>query len=145
MRYDETETRVRFNEVDSWGMVWHGHYLAWFEMGRMALLSKFQLLPLDFSRMGYMAPVVDLKCAYKEPARMNEEILIRTTVVRPGKAALTFRFQILRKRDRKLLASGEETQVLLTLDGKMLYYIPQNLQEKLDPLLDYLEEPESGA
>lgn len=145
MKYDETEIRVRFNEVDSWGMVWHGHYIAWFEVGRMALLGKFQLLPQDFSRMGYLAPVVDLKCVYKEPARLDEEILIRTTIVKPTKAALTFLFQILRKSDRKLLASGEETQVLLTLDGKMLYYLPQALQEKLRLLLDYLEEPESGA
>ncbi len=145
MKYDEIETRVRFNEVDSWGMAWHGHYLAWFEIGRMALLGKFQLLPQDFSRMGYIAPVVDLKCSYKEPARLNEEILIRTTVLKPTKAALTFLFQVLRKSDRKLLASGEETQVLLTLDGKMLYYIPQDLQKKVGALLDYLEEPESGA
>lgn len=145
MKYDETEIRVRFNEVDSWGMVWHGHYIAWFEVGRMALLGKFQLLPQDFSRMGYLAPVVDLKCVYKEPARLDEEILIRTTIVKPTKAALTFLFQILRKSDRRLLASGEETQVLLTLDGKMLYYLPQALQEKLRLLLDYLEEPESGA
>ena len=145
MKYDETEIRVRFNEVDSWGMVWHGHYIAWFEVGRMTLLGKFQLLPPDFSRMGYLAPVVDLKCSYKEPARLDEEILIRTTVLKPTKAALTFLFQVLRKSDRKVLASGEETQVLLTLDGKMLYYLPQDLQEKLRLLLDYLEEPESGA
>ena len=145
MRYDETEIRVRFNEVDSWGMVWHGHYLAWFEVGRMALLGKFQLLPQDFSRMGYFAPVVDLKCSYKEPARLNEEILVRTTVLKPSKAALTFRFQVLRKSDGKLLASGEETQVLLTREGTMLYFIPQDLQEKLRLLFDYLEEPESVA
>ena len=145
MKYDETEIRVRFNEVDSWGIVWHGHYLAWFEVGRMALLGKFQLLPQDFTRMGYLAPVVDLKCAFKEPARLDEEILIRTTILKPTKAALTFHFQILRKRDGKVLASGEETQVLLTLDGRMLYYLPQDLQEKLRPLFDYLAEPESGA
>jgi len=126
-------------------MVWHGHYIAWFEVGRMTLLGKFQLLPQDFSRMGYLAPVVDLKCSYKEPARLDEEILIRTTVLKPTKAALTFLFQVLRKSDRKVLASGEETQVLLTLDGKMLYYLPQDLQEKLRLLLDYLEEPESGT
>lgn len=145
MRYDETEIRVRFNEVDSWGMVWHGHYIAWFEIGRMALLAKFRLLPQDFTRMGYLAPVVDLKCAYKEPARLHEEVLIRTTVLKPTKAALTFRFQILRKSDAKLLASGEETQVLLTRDGRTLYFIPQDLQEKLRLLFDYLEEPESAA
>ncbi len=56
MKYDETEIRVRFNEVDSWGMVWHGHYIAWFEVGRMALLGKFQLLPQDFTQHGLHRP-----------------------------------------------------------------------------------------
>jgi len=145
MKYDETEIKVRFNEVDSWGIVWHGHYIAWFEVGRMALLKKFHLLPQDFTQMGYIAPVVDLKCFFKEPARMEEEILIRTSVLKPTKAALTFRFQILRKKDGKLLASGEETQVLLTLDGRVLYIIPQDLRERLQPLFNYLEEPDSAA
>jgi acyl-CoA thioester hydrolase len=145
MKYDETELRVRFNEVDSWGMVWHGHYITWFEVGRMALLGKFQLLPKDFARMGYIAPVVDLKCVFKEPAHLDEEILIRTTILKPTKAALTFRFVVQRKSDGKLLASGEETQVLLTLDGRMLYIIPQDLREKFQPLFDYLEEPDSVA
>ena len=139
MTFDETEIRVRFNEVDSWGMVWHGHYIAWFEAGRMALLRKFQLLPQDFTRMGYIAPVVDLKCSYKEPARLDEEIIIRTTVLKPTMAALIFQFEVLRKKDRKLLAAGEETQVLLTLDGKMLYYLPPDLKEKLQGLFHYLE------
>ncbi|HSR13382.1 MAG TPA: thioesterase family protein [Thermodesulfobacteriota bacterium] len=138
MRYDETETRVRFQEVDSWGVAWHGHYIAWFEAGRMSLLRKFGLLPGDFTRMGYVAPVIDLKCSYKEPARVDEEILVRTTILPPTKAALTFHFEILRKSDGKLLASGEETQVLLTLDGKMLYYIPPELREKIESILDYL-------
>jgi acyl-CoA thioester hydrolase len=111
----------------------------------MALLKKFHLLPQDFTQMGYIAPVVDLKCFFKEPARMEEEILIRTSVLKPTKAALTFRFQILRKKDGKLLASGEETQVLLTLDGRMLYIIPQDLRERLQPLFNYLEEPDSAA
>ena len=138
MIFDETEIRVRFHEVDSWGMVWHGHYIAWFEVGRSALLNKFQLSPQDFTRLGYIAPVVDLKCSYKEPARLGDEIILRTTVLKPTKAALTFQFEVLRKKNRKLLVSGEETQVLLTLDGKMLYYIPPELEERLKRLFDHL-------
>jgi len=126
-------------------MVWHGHYLSWFEVGRMALLGKFGLQPQGFARMGYLAPVVDLKCAYKEPARLDEEILIRTTVLKPSKAALVFRFEVLRKTDRRLLVSGEETQVLLTLDGRTLYHIPPDLAEKLRPLFAYLGIPDCPA
>ncbi len=76
---------------------------------------------------------------------MDEEIIIRTTVLKPGtKAALTFRFEILRKRDRKLLVTGEETQVLQTLDGRLLYYIPSELKDKLQNLFDYLGMPVSS-
>ncbi|MCX5906341.1 MAG: thioesterase family protein [Deltaproteobacteria bacterium] len=145
MKYDETEIRVRFNEVDSWGMAWHGHFIAWFEVGRMNLLGKFHLLPSDFTQMGYIVPVVDLECVFKEPALLDEELLVRTTVEKPIKAALTFHFQVLRKSDGKLLASGKETQVLITLDGRMLYFIPPELKDKLQPLFDYLVEPNSAA
>jgi acyl-CoA thioester hydrolase len=93
--------------------------------------------------MGYIAPVVDLKCSYKEPARLGDEIIVRTTVLKPTKAALTFQFEILRKRDRKLLVTGEETQVLLTLDGRMLYYLPPDLKERLQNLIHYLEGTDS--
>jgi len=93
--------------------------------------------------MGYLAPVVDLKCSYKEPARLDEEIIIRTTVLNPTKAALTFQFEVLRKKDRKLLVTGEETQVLQALDGRLLYYIPPDLQKKLQNLFNYLGVPGS--
>jgi acyl-CoA thioester hydrolase len=145
MKYDETEFRVRFQEVDSWGMAWHGHYVAWFEIGRMALLRKFRLLPTDFTQMGYIAPVVDLKCSFKEPALLDQEVMVRTTVRKPTKAALIFQFQIVRKSDGKLLASGEETQVLMGLDGRLLYFIPQDLKDRFQPLFAYLEEPDSVA
>jgi acyl-CoA thioester hydrolase len=143
MKFDETEIRVRFHEVDSWGMVWHGHYIAWFEVGRSALLNKFQLSPQDFTRLGYIAPVVDLKCSYKEPARLGDEIILRTTVLKPTKAALTFQFEVLRKEDRRLLVTGEETQVLQALDGRLLYYIPSDLQKNLQNLFNYLGVPGS--
>jgi len=45
MQWIATEETVRFNEVDEWGMAWHGHYLAWFEAGRLALLRQFDLTP----------------------------------------------------------------------------------------------------
>jgi acyl-CoA thioester hydrolase len=90
-----------------------------------------------FTHMGCVAPVVDLKCSYKEPARLGDEVIIRTTILKPAKAALTFHFEVLRKKDRKLLVTGEETQVLQALDGRLLYYIPPELEEKLKPLFEH--------
>ena len=53
MQWTEKEETVRFNEVDEWGMAWHGHYIAWFEAGRMYLLRQFDLLPILCLRRFY--------------------------------------------------------------------------------------------
>ncbi len=141
MKYDETEVVVRFQEVDEWGIAWHGHYIGWFEVGRMELLRKFDLLPRQFTEMGYIAPVVNLQCDFKEPARSGEHIVIKVTVLKPEKAALTFCFEIYRKEDQKLLAKGETTQVLMTTDGKLLYFLPDEIKNKIDSMIQYLNEP----
>ncbi|MBA7687605.1 putative esterase [subsurface metagenome] len=140
MKHHETEIRVRFNEVDQWGMVWHGHYISYFEIGRIDLARDFDLTPTDFVKMSYTAPVVELKCQYKEPARNDEELIIHTTLERPSKAALTFKYQIVRKRDKKLLVEGETTQVLLDKKGELVLVIPEEIKKRIDKLLTYLEK-----
>jgi len=136
MQYDETETIVRFQEVDEWGIAWYGHYAGWFELGRMELLRKFELLPRQFVEMGYIAPVVSFKCEYKEPARTGDHIIIKTTIIKPDKAALTFCFEVYRKEDQKLLARGETMQVLMTTGGTLLYCFPDNVRVKINRMLD---------
>ena len=69
MKWLETEETVRFNEVDQWGIAWYGNYMAWFEVGRMALLREVNLLPEHMVELGYIAPVINLKCDFKQPAR----------------------------------------------------------------------------
>ncbi len=72
MKWIETEETVRFNEVDEWGTAWHGHYLAWFEAGRLALLRQFDLTPKQMVALGYIAPVIRLECDFKHPAACGD-------------------------------------------------------------------------
>jgi len=137
MHWFEVEEKVRFNEVDEWGMVWYGNYMAWFEIGRMGLLKEFELLPRQMVELGYVAPVVNLNCDYKQSARTGDTVLIRTTVYKPEIAALIFKFEILHKDNRALLARGETTQVLLTTDQKMIYKLSGELEKRIGILLDY--------
>ncbi len=140
MQWVETEETVRFNEVDQWGMVWYGHYMAWFEVGRMFLLRRFDLLPKQMVELGYIAPVITLKCDFKHPAACGDLIIIRTTIVKPEIAALTFKFEILLKEQGTLLARGETTQVLLTTDNKMIYRLTGELEKRINNLLNYCQK-----
>ena len=137
MQWVETEEMVRFNEVDEWGMAWYGHYMAWFEVGRMALLGRFGLLPRQMVELGYIAPVISLRCDFKHPAGCGDRIIIRTTVVKPEIAALTFKFEILLKENQSFLARGETTQVLLTTNRKMIYRLSGELEKRISSLVNY--------
>jgi len=140
MQWVETEETVRFNEVDQWGMVWYGHYMAWFEVGRMSLLRRFDLLPKQMVELGYIAPVITLKCDFKHPAACGDLIIIKTTAVKPEIAALTFKFEISLKEQGTLLAWGETTQVLLTTDNKMIYRLSGELEKRINNLLNYCQK-----
>lgn len=137
MQWVETGEIVRFNEVDAWGMAWYGNYMAWFEVGRMALLARFDLLPDQMVDLGFIAPIIKLTCDYKQPVACGDRIVIRTTAVKPEIAALNFMFEIVAQTDRSLIAQGQTTQVLLTTDKKMIYRLSGELAERIDKLLDF--------
>lgn len=140
MQWVETEEIVRFNEVDEWGMAWYGHYMAWFEVGRLSLLRRFDLLPRQMVDLGYIAPVINLQCDFKNPVGSSDRIVIRTTVAKPEVAALTFKFEILLKENRTLLAQGETTQVLLTTNKKMIYRLSGEFEKRIRNLVNYCSQ-----
>jgi acyl-CoA thioester hydrolase len=137
MRWVETTTTVRFNEVDQWGITWYGHYFAWFELARMKVLEKFSLLPEQFTALGFIAPVVSAKCEFKKSARTNDIITIQTHLLKPQTASLTFRFEILLRDDRSLLAKGETVQVLQELDGTMIYKLTGAIKDRVESMVRY--------
>jgi acyl-CoA thioester hydrolase len=137
LRFHETEIRVRFYEADMWEMGWHGHFVGWFEAGRIELARKFDLLPARFTELGYFAPVINLNIDYKTKARFDDVITIRTAVRVPTKAALTFEYQAMRKEDGALLAKGETTQVLLNKKGELVYVIPEALQGRIEEMVRF--------
>jgi acyl-CoA thioester hydrolase len=141
MMWEETVETVRFNEIDQLGIAWHGHYLTWFEIGRIALLRRFDLLPQDMVALGYFSPVIRLTCEYKHPAVCGDQIVIKTTAFKPEIAAMVFKAEIERRTDHKLLARSETTQVLMTSDHKMIYRMSGEIETRVRRLLDYCCTP----
>jgi acyl-CoA thioester hydrolase len=128
----ETQLKVRFHEVDSYEVVWHGHYVSWFEMGRNELAARFGLDPGQLREIGLMAPVVDLSCKFKLPARYGDEVVVRTTMQRCETAKLIFHYTVM--RDKEVLAEGYTTHILTDLKGTMLYQIPPEAKQRLEQM-----------
>jgi acyl-CoA thioester hydrolase len=133
----ETHLKVRFCEVDPYQVVWHGHYISWFEVGRNELVFRFDLDPMQLKEVGLMAPLVDLFCKFKLPARYSDEVIIQTTMQRSETAKLIFHYTVM--RDTEILAEGSTTHVLTDLKGTMLYKVPTAVQQRLEEMMAYLE------
>jgi len=139
VKYYETKIQVRFYEVDPYGVVWHGYYVGWFEIGRNELTEKFGLGPLQLKERNLLAPVVELNCQYKFPASFGESLLIQTTTERTEVAKLIFRYRILSQKNGKVLATGSTAHVLTDFQGTLLYRIPQDILEKIEAMRKYLD------
>jgi len=139
MKYHETLLRVRFYEVDVYGVVWHGHYVGWFEVGRNELTERFGMGPLQLREKNLLAPVVELNCEYKLPATFGESLLIQTSMERTEVAKLIFRYRVLSQVNGKVLAEGSTTHVLTDLKGNLLYRVPPEILERIEAMRRYLE------
>ena len=108
-----TEMHVRFNEADPLGIVWHGHYLRYFEDGREDFGKAYGLSYLDFYRNGIAVPVVSVECQYKKPLRYGDKMIIETTCVHLVSAKLRFEYKIFDAANNALVAHGSTIQVFV--------------------------------
>jgi len=138
MRYHETKITVRFNEIDAYRVAWHGHYVAWMEIGRNALAGQFDLDAFQLVAAGYLGPVVVLELKFMRPARFNDELAIQTTLRRTDTATLEFITTIVGPDGNKL-ATGVTTHALTDLDGVLQFQLPPVLVERVNRLLAWLE------
>ena len=125
-----TETTVRFSEVDSMQVVWHGEYVRYFEDGREAFGRKYSGVGyLDFYANGYTAPIVDLQLQYVSPLTVNDVAIIETRFIDVAAAKLCFEYVIHRKSDGALVARGSSVQVFVDNDGNMCLNTPPFFEE----------------
>lgn len=105
---------VRFNEVDSLGIVWHGHYIAYFEEGREAFCKTFGISYLDAKKEGFATPIVKTVTEHLLPVRYGEIITVETTFQNTRSAKLVFTY-VIKNEESKVVCTGETTQVFISI------------------------------
>lgn len=121
------EIRVRFNETDPLGIVWHGNYITYFEDGREAFGRKHGLTYLDIQNAGFVTPIVKSTCEHFLPLKYGETFRIETTFINSRSAKLIFQYRLYNK-ENKLVCSGETIQVFLDSDNNLCLYNPEFFQ-----------------
>jgi len=139
MKYRETAVKVRFNEVDAYNVAWHGHYVAWMEVGRNDLAGRFELDAGQIAAAGYLAPVVALELKFLRPARFGEELLVQTTLRRTETATLEFVCRII-GQDGQPCATGKTLHALTDKDGQLQYQLPPVIAGRIERMFAWMEE-----
>ena len=116
---DRTTFKVRFSEVDSMQIVWHGEYVRYFEDGRESFGKQFGLGYMDIYAKGYMVPIVDLNCQFKQSLTFGEEAIIETRYIACDAAKIKFEYIIYRASDHCVVATGSTIQVFLNLNKEL--------------------------
>ena len=122
---DRKEITVRFGEVDSMAIVWHGNYIKYFEDGRESFGAKFNLGYLDVYRYNIMIPIVKVSCDYKKPLVYGDTAIIETRFVNCEAAKIQFEYSVYRKSDLELMATGSSLQVFLAPEKELLLTAPE--------------------
>lgn len=116
---DRTTIKVRFSEVDSMHIVWHGEYLRYFEDGRESFGRHYGLGYLDICREGYMVPLVEIGCRFKKSLVYGESAVVETRYIPCDAAKIRFEYVIYRESDGEEVATGESVQVFLNRESEL--------------------------
>jgi acyl-CoA thioester hydrolase len=106
--------RVRYAETDKMGVVYYANYLVWFEVGRTDLLRESGWDYREMEKEGYALPVIEAHCTYREPAKYDDVLDVRTTGMLLSPVRVQFTYEIVRAADAAMLATG--TTIHATLD-----------------------------
>lgn len=118
---DRRTIRVRFSEVDSMQVVWHGEYIRYFEDGRESFGNHYDGLKyIDFYNNGYMVPMVEVTCQYKQPLTFGEDAIIETRYIKSPAAKIMFDYTIYRASDNTVAATGSSVQVFINSQTREL-------------------------
>ncbi len=118
-QWSETRLRVRYAETDQAGVVYHSNYLVWLEVGRVELCRDHGFNYREMEREDdALLPVVEAHVKYHSPAKYDDEIVVRTRVVRLRTRSIKFAYEVLRASDGLLLAEGETYHAVMNSQGR---------------------------
>ncbi len=115
---------IRFSEVDSMNVVWHGSYPLYFEDAREAFGAEYGLDYMNYVDHGYYAPIVEMNFQFKQPLKYGMRPRI-DIIYRPTEAAkIVFDYEIHDSVSDELMATGRTVQVFMDLNYQLVWYNP---------------------
>lgn len=120
----EKDIEIRFSEVDSMGVVWHGAYPLYLEDAREAFGAKYGLTYANYVENSCFAPIVDMQIKYKQPLKHNSQVKIIARFIPSDAAKVIFEYEIRDRNTDALFTTGKTVQVFMDLNYQLIWQNP---------------------
>ena len=114
MKKSITKTRVRYSETDQMGVVYHGNYAQFFELGRTEWLRNLGVTYKDMEISGIMLPVISLKCNFIKSAKYDDILTIETILIKKPMVKIEFNYNITNQND-ELICKGNSVLAFMNM------------------------------
>lgn len=134
MREYEFTVRVRYAETDQMGVVYHGNYAQYFEMGRVEWLRNLGVSYKWMEENGVILPVVSLEMNYKKPAKYDDLLRVKTLLKSQTSVKIEFDYEIYNE-DNQLLTTGYSMLVFVDRKTGKPIVPPKYVSDKINEIL----------
>lgn len=130
MKFDEIQIRVRYGETDQMGVVYHGNYALYLEMGRIEWLRKIGVSYKKMEENGVMLPVVSMHLNYKKSAGYDDVFNVKTQLKKAPTVKIEFKYEITNEKG-EILTTAETTLVFIDMKTNKPTRPPQYILDAL--------------
>jgi len=125
----EIEGDIRFSEVDSMNVVWHGNYLKYFEDAREAFGIHFGMAYIDIYNSDYLTPIVKSETEHKFPLKYGDKFRTKISLIKTIAAKIVYEYEVFNITANKMSAIGKTTQVFIDAEGELQLISPAFYEE----------------
>ncbi|MDN4074036.1 acyl-CoA thioesterase [Fictibacillus terranigra] len=119
------EIQLTYADTDMMGIIYHGNYVKFLELGRSALIAEAGFDYLEMEQLGYYAPVYNLEITYKKPIRFGERVFVKTWIEENKRSRTVYGFEIVKGIENvETCAIGTTTHIVV--HGKNFRPVPFN-------------------
>ena len=119
--------KVYYSDTDAYGVVWHGSYLRWLEIGRVELCADTGKTVNELAKQDVVLPVAEINIKYKNSAKLDDVVLISTQIKETSRCSITFYQKITDEKEEKTYIEATVKVVAIDKSGKLYRSLPEQL------------------
>ncbi|MCK0157199.1 acyl-CoA thioesterase [Cellulophaga sp. F20128] len=136
MHKNEISFRVRYGETDQMGVVYHGNYAQYLEMGRLSWLRDLDVSYRVMEDNGIILPVISLQIGYKKSALYDDLITVVTKLKKTPSVKIEFDYEIYNEK-KELLVTANTVLAFLNKETKRPMKCPDYVLQKIEKFYDF--------